>query len=283
VKSNDNNWGQEVASSTHAHDGWNEVAANPVHDEDVGGNQGSSGRSGDYASEAQEQNPAAGTYGISVELGVRLDSLECRWLGFFLTWELAVVEGGCVPILYNELCMNWCVYCLTHTEVYGSRLIDLRRFSVSHMAGDINWQSLKADTSSGDWGAPSKVDTSGGDWGALEPAAPVVSRDKNELPAPGSSGGWNQDKGSEPDWDSKVQPPASTGVDGWDKEAEEPPKKTGLSSGWDAPAESSEGAGWGAFSADGGVQDKASEGWDQLDSTPGIASYAPSYLCGTSV
>jgi hypothetical protein len=75
VKSNDNNWGQDVASSTHADDGWNEVAANPVHDEDVGGNQRSSGRSGDYASEAQEQNPAAGTYGISVELGVRLDSL----------------------------------------------------------------------------------------------------------------------------------------------------------------------------------------------------------------
>jgi hypothetical protein len=53
-----------------------------------------------------------------------------------------------------------------------------------------------------------------------------------------------------------------------------------LSSGWDAPAESSEGAGWGAFSADGGGQDNASEGWDQLDSTPGIATC---YLYGASV
>ncbi len=37
-----------------------------------------------------------------------------------------MVEGGCVPMLYNELCMNWCVYCLTQTDVCGSRLIDLR-------------------------------------------------------------------------------------------------------------------------------------------------------------
>lgn len=175
--------------------------------------------------------------------------------------SLLCLRGKSLPKIYINSYASWSILAHNpHRPVYWTNFHV--RFSVCHVTDDRNRGS-------------SKVDTPRGDWGSLEPAAPGVSRGEIEAPAPSSTGAWNQGKDSEPeasDWGQKVQPPASTG-DAWGKESEVSTMKTSSNSGWDVPAESNGADGWGELSpvASGGG-DKASGGWDQLDSSPGITS-----------